>query len=195
VVPWLSGESAWTAPPFDLASAATVLGRFVSELHRPAPADAPRNPWRGIPLAERRDMTIEQVGQLEGIVDAAAVLRLWGELVGTPPWPGPPMWIHGDLHPGNLLVEGGQLTAVLDFGDLTAGDPATDLSIAWMWLPPPARRIFRAAAGAHATVDDHTWARARGWALALGLAYLSRSSDDAPLAALARSTIDAVLAD
>ena len=70
-------------------------------------------------------------------------------------WSGPPVWIHGDLHPCNLLVTDGRLSAVLDFGNLTAGDPATDLSVAWM--------------------------RARGWGLALGLAYLAHSRDNADM--------------
>lgn len=106
------------------------------------------------------------------------------------------MWIHGDLHPGNLLVSGGRLSAVIDFGDLTAGDPATDFSVAWMVLPPSARSTFRAAArGAADAIDDDTWMRARGWALALGLACLASSRDDEPMRALGRMTIDAALND
>ena len=102
------------------------------------------------------------------------------------------MWIHGDLHPGNLLVSGGRLSAVIDFGDLAAGDPATDLSVVWMLLPPSARSTFRAAArGEFDSLDDDTWMRARGWALALGLAYLAASRDDEAMGALGRTTIDA----
>jgi aminoglycoside phosphotransferase (APT) family kinase protein len=106
------------------------------------------------------------------------------------------LWIHGDLHLGNLLVTGSRLSAVIDFGDLAAGDPATDLSVAWMLLPPPARPTFRASArGEFDRIDDDTWMRARGWALALGLAYLASSRDDEAMAAVGRATVDAALKD
>jgi aminoglycoside phosphotransferase (APT) family kinase protein len=85
---------------------------------------------------------------------------------------------------------------VIDFGDLAAGDPATDLAIAWMVLPRPARAAFRASAqGRFHAIDQAMWIRARGWALALGLAYLSHSRDDPAMAALGRATIDAALSD
>jgi aminoglycoside phosphotransferase (APT) family kinase protein len=105
------------------------------------------------------------------------------------------MWIHGDLHPGNMLISGGRLSAVIDFGDLAAGDPATDLSVVWM-LPPAARPILLASGrGQLDPTGDDTWIRARGWALALGLAYLASSQNDEAMGALGRAVIDAVLHD
>src|SRR3954468_14362555 len=77
--------------------------------------------------------------------------------------------LHGDLHPANLLVESDRLCGVIDFGDLCVGDPAVDLVSGWMLFPPPARDVFRQAT----SVDDGTWARGRGWALAIGLACLA----------------------
>jgi aminoglycoside phosphotransferase (APT) family kinase protein len=122
------------------------------------------------------------------------VLALWDRVVSTPAWPGPPTWIHGDLHPGNLLISGGRLSAVIDFGDLAAGDPATDLSVAWMVLPPSARpTFFTSARGEFDALDDHMLTRARGWALALGLAHLANSRDDELMAALGKTTIAAAL--
>jgi aminoglycoside phosphotransferase (APT) family kinase protein len=103
------------------------------------------------------------------------------------PWDGPPIWIHGDLHPKNLLVSRGTLAAVIDFGDLTAGDPATDLSIAWM-LSASSREAF-------GQFDDDTWLRARGWALALGLVYLATSAGDDAMAQLGRTVVAAALTD
>ena len=127
-------------------------------------------------------------------MDGARIVAVWNAIVNTPPWPGPPLWLHGDLHPGNLLLRSGRISAVLDFGDLTSGDPATDLSIAWMLLPASARSAFRASArGASTVIDDDTWVRARGWALALGLVYLASSRDDAALEAVGRVAIDAAL--
>jgi len=100
------------------------------------------------------------------------------------------------LHPGNLLVSDGRLSAVIDFGDLTAGDPATDLSVAWLRLPRPARMAFRALTyGPSGWLDDYTWNRARGWALALGLAFLANSSRDAIMSAIGHAALSSVLDD
>jgi aminoglycoside phosphotransferase (APT) family kinase protein len=195
VVPWFAGESVLLATPQDPEPLAAALGQFLRALHQPAPDDAPHNPWRGVPLATRTTKVREQVRQLHGLVDGFAVLGLWEHVVSAPSWPGPPMWIHGDLHPGNLLISGGRLSAVIDFGDLTAGDPATDLAVIWM-LPPSARSTFLAATrGPCHTTDEDTWRRARGWALALGLAYLASSRDDEAMGALGRATIDVALRD
>jgi aminoglycoside phosphotransferase (APT) family kinase protein len=97
--------------------------------------------------------------------------------------------VHGDLHPANILVHDGQLSGVVDFGDLTAGDPAADLSAGWMLLPIGCHQAFRYSAGA----SDASWARATGWALALGLVYLAHSADNPQLAAVGRRTVSAVL--
>jgi aminoglycoside phosphotransferase (APT) family kinase protein len=194
VVPWLAGQSALLAPLSDAATAAVALGQFLRALHRPAPGDAPHNPWRSVSLSARASTTRGHLQQVDGLVDRVAVLALWERVVSTPPWPGTPMWIHGDLHPGNLLISGGRLSAVIDFGDLAAGDPATDLSVAWMVLPPSARpTFFTSARGELDPLDDHTLMRARGWALALGLAHLIGSRDDEVMGALGRRTIAAAL--
>jgi aminoglycoside phosphotransferase (APT) family kinase protein len=102
------------------------------------------------------------------------------------------LWLHGDLHPANVLVDHGRVSAVIDFGDITAGDPATDLAVAWMLFPADARSTFRAAAG---DIDDDTWTRARGWALSLALAYLASSADNPMFAALGKRVLAAVLTD
>ena len=196
VVPWFAGQSALLAPPQDPAPLVAALWQFLRAFHQPAPDDAPHNPWRGVPLATRTGKVREHVQQLKGLVDGIAVLRLWEHVISTPSWSGPAMWIHGDLHPGNLLISDGRLSAVIDFGDLTAGDPATDLSVIWT-LPASARSIFLASSRGQPfnAIDEHTWIRARGWALALGLAYLASSSDDEAMGALGRAMIDAALHD
>jgi aminoglycoside phosphotransferase (APT) family kinase protein len=195
VVPWFAGESALLAPPRDPAPMVAALGQFLRALHQPAPDDAPHNPWRGVPLATRTQKVREHVRQLNGLVDGVAVLGLWERVVSAPSWAGPPVWIHGDLHPGNLLINGGRLSAVIDFGDLAAGDPATDLSVIWM-LPPAARSTFLASTrGEFNATDDDTWMRARGWAVALGLAYLASSLNEEAMGALGRRMIDAAFHD
>ena len=109
-------------------------------------------------------------------------------LLRTPEWAGPPLWLHGDLHPLNLLVDHGQLSAVIDFGDLCAGDPASDLYAAWMLFDADARAVFRAATRA----DAATWRRAQGWALALAVAFCA---GDERIAGIGRRTLTAVLTD
>jgi len=196
ITPWFEGTSAVSSPLRDPHTAAVELAAFVSALHLPAPHDAPRNPFRGVPLANRTPSIDERVKQLDGIVDSVAVMRIWDAALHARKWSGPPVWIHGDLHPANLLVVDAHITAVLDFGDLTAGDPATDLSVAWLLLPSPARATFREATREMGeAIDDDTWTRARGWALLFGLIFLSSSRDDEVMRAMGRRTLDRVLAD
>lgn len=189
---WMPGRSALDAPPSDPATAAT-LGRFLAALHEPAPTDAPANPFRGVALAICDPVVRRRIDRLGSEVDGPALLALWERLAATPPWPGPPVWIHGDLHPGNLVVDGGSLVGVIDFGDITSGDPATDLAVAWTLLDPRDRPVLRASAG-HAE-DPDTWDRARGWAVHLGCAYLLSSADRPAYAALGRRALASALAD
>lgn len=194
VTPWLPGETALVSPPVDEYAAASDLARFLRALHRPAPDDAPWNAWRGVPLDARNARLREHVAAIAGRVDHAAVIETWERVRVTPPWTGAAMWIHGDLHPGNLLVRDGRLSGVLDFGDLAAGDPATDLSVAWMLLREPARSTFRElTCGADGWLDVHTWTRSRAWALVLSAAYLAHADDNDRLAAVATATIDEVI--
>lgn len=192
VCAWFSGRTPIDGQLDDPEAMARSLGEFVAALHQPAPADAPFNPHRGIPLPDRTTALMEHIGRLGDSIDAPGVLRCWDELVATPAWDGPPLWLHGDLHPANIVVEGDRLVAVIDFGDLCSGDPATDLAIAWMLFDPPARAVFREATG---HLDDDTWARARGWSLALSITLLANSADNPPFEQLGRTTLAAVLAD
>jgi aminoglycoside phosphotransferase (APT) family kinase protein len=195
VTPWFAAETAVVAPPEDAAAAAGDIARFLRVLHHAAPSDAPRNPYRATPLADRTPRVYEHAGQVDGLVDRGAALALWDRIVAAPPWPGPALWTHGDLHPANLLFSAGRLSAVVDFGDLSAGDPAVDLAVAWMLFPPDARRGFRSAAcGPGGWLDEHTWTRGHGWALALSLAFLAHSGDTV-MGRIGRATIDAVLSD
>jgi aminoglycoside phosphotransferase (APT) family kinase protein len=190
VVPWLPGRSLPHAESLDPVTIGAMLVRFLRALHQPAPVDAPRNPWRGVPLGARTAALHEHLHQLDGVVDRPAVLRVWDRSLSASPWPGPPLWLHGDLHPGNLLVSDGRLAGVLDFGDLTSGDPATDLAVRWM-LPASMRESVDAW-----LAEDESEAlrmRARGWALALGLAYLAHSRGDEDMESLGRQTVTAAL--
>ena len=187
---WLPGESATTAPPTDRVAAARTLAGFVVALHHPAPAEAPTNPYRGVALQARADAVRQRASLLDDVIDSPRVLAVWDVLHATPSWDGPALWLHGDLHPSNMLTVDGQISAIIDFGDLTSGDPATDLAIAWMMFPPVERDVFRAAAA----IDDDTWHRAAGWALNLSLAYLT-GDDDTSMPAIGRATLAEVLTE
>lgn len=196
ITAWYPGQSALTAPPRDLAAAAAELGMFLRALHQPAPSQAPANPWRGIELAARTPVCQAHVRQLDRAIDRDAVLDLWQRACAAPPWTEPPLWVHGDLHPGNVLMQGNHVSAVVDFGDLAAGDPATDLAVAWLLLPRSLRPAFLAAARGDADpIDASTVLRARGWAVALGLALAAGADDDERMRTLGIRAIAEAVAD
>lgn len=188
---WLPGRSVAEGGlrGVEVGALASSLGAFLAALHVPAPPDAPRNPWRGVPLADRDEATRGYLADLRGEVDTGTLGAMWDEALLAPSWRGPDVWIHGDLHPANLLLHEHRLHAVVDFGDVCAGDPATDLAVAWTLLPGEARGLLRRAVGA----DDDTWARARGWAVSLSLAYLANSADNPLIAGIGRRGVTELL--
>ncbi|WP_344880515.1 aminoglycoside phosphotransferase family protein [Allokutzneria multivorans] len=158
---WVDGEPADREPITREDDAETLAG-FLKALHQKAPVDAPFNPTRSAPFAAPPT----SLGN--------AAQRVLDEAVAAPAWHGPPTWLHGDLHPANVIVRDGALAGVIDFGEMCAGDPATDLSAAWILLPEGSvRRFF----DAYVDVDGATFARARGWAVlrALGLIDIGRN--------------------
>lgn len=196
VTRWLAGENTTIGRLADPGQAATALAGFIAALLRVDPAGGPppgsHNSFRGGPLARRDASTRAAIIALQGTLDADAATATWEAALRAPAWPGPPVWIHGDLQPANLLVAEGRLSAVIDFGCLGVGDPACDVMVAWTFLSADTRDAFRAALA----VDDATWARGRGWALSFGLIALPYYRDTNPvLAGIARRAITAALAD
>ena len=182
---WVPGVTADVAP-YDPAGAAEDLVRLLRALHRPAPPDAPRNPWRDVPLRQREDTHVQVLSELRHPRADALVAELH-ELAHVPGPTGPRVWVHGDLHPRNLVVRGDRLAGLIDWGDLHGGDRAVDLSSVWMLLPEELHAVVRAGLD----VDDDTWARARGWALVLGVMFarIGRRDSDAWFARLAETTL------
>lgn len=188
---WLDGRNPVAGAVEKPEALAADLGAFVAGLRRIDPQDGPAN-HRGVPLVERDAFTRSAIAQLEGRIDTAAVTALWEEALRVPGRTAPPVWAHGDLSPGNVLVADGRLTAVIDFGCVGVGDPAVDLIVAWNLLPASARATFREAVGA----DDAEWARGRGWALSVSLIQLPFYWEtNPPLAENSRHVIKEVLAE
>lgn len=193
---WQIGKDAQIRRPTDLGQVARDLADFITALQRinvvgwppPGPPDSPR----GVPLSTRDTPTHAAIAELSGKLDTDAVTAVWNAALQAPEWHGPPVWTHGDLLPGNLLVHKGRISAVIDFGCLGVGDPACDLIVAWTLLSAQTRDIFRAAV----SVDEATWGRGRGWALSIGLIALPYyQHTNRVFAATARRMIAEVLAD
>lgn len=159
---WLEGESAQYQHTADLSQAARDLADFIAALQRldvvgwpsPGPPDSPR----GVPLSPRDASTRAAIAELSGRLDTGAVTLAWESALQEPAWYGLPAWTHGDLLPGNLLVQQGRINTVIDFGCLRVGDPARDLVVAWSLLSTQTRGIFRA----ELSVDEAAWGRGRG---------------------------------
>nr|WSY55098.1 aminoglycoside phosphotransferase family protein [Streptomyces sp. NBC_00886] len=189
---WLGGDNAYDSPLTELADAAVELGRFVAALRRVDAVGGPAS-FRGGPVgAQDADVrkAIEELGA-DGTHDATLATAAWEHVISLPQWKHAPVWLHGDLLPGNLLTEAGRLTAVIDFGGLGVGDPAADALPAWAVLSAETRGRFREAA----EFDDLVWARGRGWALCFGLTaeHYYRGGRNPVLAAVGHRAVKEVL--
>jgi aminoglycoside phosphotransferase (APT) family kinase protein len=195
IVRWIEGEEATLERLQDPVDTARTLAAFVRALiaidATGGPAPGTHNFWRGVPLASRNDMTRRSIRESEGLVDTQAVMQAWEHDLAAPVWDRPPTWLHGDLVPDNLLLADGRLNAVIDWGGLGVGDPATELLPAWNLFRGASREAYREALG----FDDATWARGRGLALSTSIVALPYYNDTLPVRAKhAKAVIRDVLA-
>ncbi len=192
---WLDGERASLERIDDLREFAIDLARFLTALQQIDPTDGPvpkpHNFLRGGPLPTYDSEVRQAIAELDGLIDTTAVTEVWDVALAAPSCD-TPVWVHGDLTTGNMLVHEGRLRAVIDFGCAGVGDPACDLVIAWTFLSAESRDAFRKTL----TVDEATWARGRGWAMWIALTKLLDHKDtDSIQAEGARRVINEVLRD
>jgi aminoglycoside phosphotransferase (APT) family kinase protein len=169
VIPWLPGK---TADEIRLnADHAQQFALFLKALHITAPDNAPKNLFRGVPLVQRVTMLNERMQRLESqtAMITPTIRSLWQQAVNTP-IDVEPTWIHGDLHPRNILVDKGGITGIIDWGDLAVGDRSTDLAALWCLFPE--KRLREQVIDTYGEVSEETLARARGWAILFGVVLL-----------------------
>lgn len=192
VLPWLEGDPADQSPI--AASEAQRLGDFLEALHRPAPDDAPSSEVRGVPLGKRAAVVEDRLSRLTNSVPRLgdAILPVWRRALAAP-LADARVWLHGDLHAQNVLVRNGAISGIIDWGDITAGDPATDLACVWMLLDDMAGR--RAALTRYGASGDQTL-RAQGWAVLFGSLLLDHGLVDNPRhAAMGLATLQRLAED
>lgn len=192
---WLDGEIATTAPIADPRQFAMRLADFLVALQRVdatgGPPPGAHNFYRGGPLTVYDGETRQALQALAGQIDTDAATDVW-ETALAATWHEAPVWFHGDISVGNLLVEEGRLSAVIDFGTSGVGDPSCDLAIAWTLFAGESREAFRAAL----PLDKGTWARGRGWTLWKALiVYAALPGTNTLEVEKSRRVIDEVLAD
>ncbi|MBP7703977.1 MAG: aminoglycoside phosphotransferase family protein [Caulobacter sp.] len=193
---WIEGRDASAEPIPNGSDPAIALADFLAALQRVDPLGGPsageHNNWRGVALKHLDARVRHCLDELTADIDTAAALAIWQDALAAPPHDRAPVWIHGDLHPGNLVVRDQGLAGVIDFGLLALGDPAVDLMAAWTVFDVDARASFLHRLAA----DEALVRRARGWALYSGAVALPYYRDSNPaLAAISRRTLAAVLAD
>ncbi|MBU1174831.1 MAG: aminoglycoside phosphotransferase family protein [Alphaproteobacteria bacterium] len=191
---WIAGQTAVRAAQDDpeLAEALAGFVRALRAANRGQYRDEAPLAGRGGPLRPRHDAVLEALASVADEVDAKFWRDVWADSLAAAPHVGPPVWLHGDLIPGNLLLRSGRLAAIIDFGGLGIGDPAADLIPAWAVFGAAARQRYRQVLG----VGQDEWRRGMGWALSFALIALPYYRDTHPvLAATARRTLGEIARD
>lgn len=192
VIKWNTGENPTLEKGREYESIAKELAEFINQLQTMPIDNAPLS-RRGVPLVNQDEEIRHAIRELKKEVDTNLMYALWDELSNTPTWQHQKVWIHGDLLPGNILIQNNQLSAVIDFSDVGIGDPACDLIPAWCLFGPHSRKIFRQNLN---NIDDNTWKRGKGWALSIALIIIPYYKNTNPaLTAVAWNMINNILDD
>lgn len=166
---WSDGHNPDFESENEYEKLAVDLAYFLNELHDIQLPKAGPFSRRGVPLKELDSETKKALKALEHDMDTKPLAILWENLSNTPGWQKQSVWIHGDLLPGNVLIQNNRLSAVIDFADVGLGDPACDLIVAWSLLNAKSRAVFRKHL---VNIDEPTWQRGKGWALSIALIIL-----------------------
>ena len=193
VVPRFPGARAAESVLADPEEEAERLAWFLRDLHTPAPQNAPHNQYRGMGVASRGETFREIAAVLpadELGYDAGVMHSVWSLAESVPGWADDPVWLHGDLHTANIIVNEGRISAVVDWGDVCSGDPACDLSVAWQLFDAEARDVFFGAYGEGARGLHE---RAEAWALLFGLVYWRASESDPLMERMSRAVLGRII--
>jgi aminoglycoside phosphotransferase (APT) family kinase protein len=176
IVPWFEGTAADRMLPDE--TEAFRLMRFLKQLHSHNAEQAPENNYRGVPLSDKRADVEARMQRLKLKTDLItdAVEAGWHEAV-TEPDVAKKCLIHADLHPGNIIVENGRIKAIIDWGDITSGDPAIDLACLWMLFE---RDEVRKEALKLYGASESLTKRSIGWAIFFGTMLLESGLDSNP---------------
>ncbi|WP_169082607.1 aminoglycoside phosphotransferase family protein [Paenibacillus sp. PL91] len=189
---WIEGETLRHDNISDMNEFAVELSMFMKELQsidaKDGPAGGEHNYFRGCPLTVYNDQTLSALETLGGLADTEKCLKIWHQAIASE-WTKKPVWIHGDIAPGNLLVKNGKLSAVIDFGIMAVGDPAAELTMAWTFFDDKSRGAFLQSTG----LDTETESRARGWALWKALITYAWQDKESVSALEAKKVIDVLL--
>jgi aminoglycoside phosphotransferase (APT) family kinase protein len=187
IVSWIEGTPAVRLSRADRDDYAVELAVLLRTIHRAAPDAAPVSAFRGIAVADLADRYAARRDAVLGDLPPGRLARadrVWAQALKAAPNTGTPVWLHGDPHPGNTVLAGvgpgvlGGHPVLVDFGDLCAGDPASDLGAALLHFSPEGRRAFRRAYDAGRSPGDAPWARADGWAAYFTLVFAAQPADD-----------------
>ncbi|ABI77566.1 phosphotransferase family protein [Hyphomonas neptunium ATCC 15444] len=193
VLTWLPGAPLEDSALSDPQEAACRLADFFIFLRSIPPDDefrfGPDNNWRGAPLTYRTAPFEKALARLPNI-DSGWAKRLWSEALRAQT-ASVPVWLHGDVHPGNVLVTDGQVSGIIDWGLCGVGDGACDLLSAWTMFDEPAREVFRASLGA----NDADWLRGAGWALSMAVIYLPYAYENALRCDMSEKMIERLMKD
>jgi aminoglycoside phosphotransferase (APT) family kinase protein len=176
IYPWQDGVSLDQVVLDSWNGLAVDVAEFVLALERVPTAGGPEPRRRGTPMAQYDPAVQWGLDRVKGLIDVDLAARIWRSALDAGDWPHDPVWVHGDLLPGNLLVRDERLCGVIDWSGAGVGDPACDAMVAWS-LPPHARRTFRRAVG----FDDATWTRGRGWVVEQTILYIPYYERTLPL--------------
>ncbi len=192
---WIEGQSAnnLSLDDLHLQLLAARVAQFLNQLHKidttNAPLPGPHNFYRGdSPLVYGLEVK-SAIAQLSNVIDVTTVEAVWKKSTSSK-WNKRPVWVHGDLSAGNIVLKDNKLAAVIDFGCIGVGDPSCDLVIAWTFFKNKSRELFKS----NICLDEQTWQRARGWALWKALITLERVEDkDSPEALKQKQIINDIL--